>query len=321
MMNVFRAAHFFKFLNGLRRMLLSVKGSALHLIWAFGLVLLINFVFGLFICEQISDSIHDAHKHKRHLSMSTTDFTTNVEPERRMLHVLSKTDPMTTYQAVNSRFGTIHRCMLTLFLSISGGDWGELAQPLGDLRVFLIYVYAAYVLMMVFGILNVLTGTFVESAIEATSLDRDNAIEATIQEKDSFVNRLRKIFEETDTDHSGQVSFEEFETHLRNEEVAAYLQSMGLHTTEARGLFQLLDADSSGSVGIEELVSGCMRLKGHARSVDVATLIYENKRMMKIHTVFSQYCKDQFCWLEGSIQALADSMRVLDQHIQMSSEV
>merc|ERR1711862_993694 len=54
----------------------------------------------------------------------------------------------------------------------------------------------------------------------------------------------------------------------------------GLQITEAHGLFRLLDIDNSGQVSIAEFVLGCLRLRGSARNVDVATLLYENKRMM-----------------------------------------
>lgn len=198
--------------------------------------------------------------------------------------------------------------MITLFLSISGGDWGELASPVADVRGFMIIVYAFYVLMIVFGILNVLTGTFVETAIQAAATDRDSAIEVTMREQHSYVHKLRKMFEETDADRSGQISFDEFESHLKNAEVSAYLKSMGLEPTEARGLFQLLDVDNSNNLDIEELVSGCMRMKGTARAVDVATLIYENKRVMKKHAVFADYCHDQFAWLEKAMRSIADSI-------------
>ena len=48
---------------------------------------------------------------------------------------------------------------------------------------------------------------------------------------------------------------------------------------QARGLFNLLDADDSGSISVKEFIQGCLRLRGQAKSIDVATLIYMTKRM------------------------------------------
>merc|ERR1712232_1022536 len=56
-------------------------------------------------------------------------------------------------------------------------------------------------------------------------------------------------------------------------------QTLELDTSEAKGLFHLLDVKCNGRVNADEFVSGCLRLKGQAKSLDVATLLYENKKM------------------------------------------
>merc|ERR1719336_2895674 len=92
---------------------------------------------------------------------------------------------------------------------------------------------------------------------------------------------IRGIFEDSDTDGSGQVTFEEFEQLLANQEMVAYLQAMGIDSSEARGLFKLLDDDGSGVVSIEEFITGFLRLKGGAKAVDMVTLLYENRKISK----------------------------------------
>jgi len=305
MIRVFRVVRIFKFVAGLRRMVISIYGGAMSLVWAFLLLCLLIFIFGVFLCDQISDGLNPLHVRRLHI-LSGSAAVNEMEAEHRVLHMLRDTEQMTTAQALQSRYGSLGHCMMTLLLSISGGDWGELARPLARVSEGLVYPFALYVMIMVFGILNVLTGAFVESAIEATATDRDNAIETAMQEKDSFVNKLKAIFEETDQDGSGQISFEEFANHLENEEVLAHLHSMGLETVEARGLFKLLDLDNSNSVNIDELISGCLRLKGQARAVDVATIIYENKRMMNQHALFSKYCRSEFSSIEESLHRIAE---------------
>merc|ERR1712032_538992 len=82
-----------------------------------------------------------------------------------------------------------------------------------------------------------------------------------------------------DLDGSGTISELEFEQHLDDARIRAHLRSMGLEVDEARGLFKLLDIDKSGEIGIDEFVFGCCRLKGGAKAIDLATLMYENKRL------------------------------------------
>jgi len=45
------------------------------------------------------------------------------------------------------------------------------------------------------------------------------------------------------------------------------------------GLFTLLDTDCAGEVDTEEFVMGCLRLQGTAKAIDLATLMYFNKRI------------------------------------------
>jgi len=43
----------------------------------------------------------------------------------------------------------------------------------------------------------------------------------------------------------------------------------------------MLDLDDSGEVDMEEFVSGCLRLKGNAKSIDIHTLMFEIKYLMR----------------------------------------
>mmetsp|Transcript_118861 Transcript_118861/g.222189 ORF Transcript_118861/g.222189 Transcript_118861/m.222189 type:complete len:91 (-) Transcript_118861:130-402(-) len=76
------------------------------------------------------------------------------------------------------------------------------------------------------------------------------------------------------------------------------------------GLFKLLDIDGSGAVGIEEFVIGCMRLKGSAKSIDLATLMYENKRMVEQASGFHDFCSQQFNAILEATESLRTEMSV-----------
>jgi len=66
----------------------------------------------------------------------------------------------------------------------------------------------------------------------------------------------------------------------------AYFASLQIDVGEAKSLYQLLDTDEDGSIAIEEFVLGCMRLKGMAKAVDIAMIMYETKKqalLNKLH--------------------------------------
>mmetsp|Transcript_94567 Transcript_94567/g.174056 ORF Transcript_94567/g.174056 Transcript_94567/m.174056 type:complete len:97 (+) Transcript_94567:3-293(+) len=56
---------------------------------------------------------------------------------------------------------------------------------------------------------------------------------------------------------------------------------MGVDTVSAKGLFKILDLDNSGAIDAEELITGTLRLRGHAKAIDLAALIYESRRMSR----------------------------------------
>merc|ERR1719386_624220 len=112
---------------------------------------------------------------------------------------------------------------------------------------------------------------------------------------------MKRLFNDIDADNSGTLTWEELGKNLEDERVSACFNLLQIDVTEAKGLFQLLDIDESGEVGIEEFVMGCMRLKGAAKSIDLATMLYENKRMaMKINGFFAA-TEDQLSLVENAI--------------------
>merc|ERR1719446_1797566 len=79
---------------------------------------------------------------------------------------------------------------------------------------------------------------------------------------------------------------------MEQQDFKEQMDLLGLHPTEAHGLFRLLDDDCSGLVSIEEFLSGCIRLKGTAKAVDMITLLFEtnklNRRVCKISKILAE---------------------------------
>lgn len=66
---------------------------------------------------------------------------------------------------------------------------------------------------------------------------------------------------------------------MQDEDVKAALAALDLAVHDAWRFFRLLDANGSGAVTEDEFVQGCLRLRGPARTFDVASLSEENLRM------------------------------------------
>eukprot|EP00747_Dinoflagellata_sp_TGD_P006620 gnl/TRDRNA2_/TRDRNA2_116284_c3_seq1.p1 gnl/TRDRNA2_/TRDRNA2_116284_c3~~gnl/TRDRNA2_/TRDRNA2_116284_c3_seq1.p1 ORF type:complete len:376 (+),score=66.78 gnl/TRDRNA2_/TRDRNA2_116284_c3_seq1:130-1128(+) len=203
-------------------------------------------------------------------------------------------------------FDSLPQTLLSLFMAISSGvDWEELVRPLADLSGVWGVCFAFYVAFVVFGVLNVVTAVFVDSALQIAQGDRDLVVQGEMAQKESYMKELRALFYEADMDDSGSLSWDEFEDHLQDERVQAYLRTLDLDVTEARNLFDLIDIHGTTEVSIDDFVSGCMRLKGAAKSIDVCTILFESRKSMKALREFSQLAESHFRRLERSLDITA----------------
>mmetsp|Transcript_26619 Transcript_26619/g.76736 ORF Transcript_26619/g.76736 Transcript_26619/m.76736 type:complete len:302 (+) Transcript_26619:2-907(+) len=177
-------------------------------------------------------------------------------------------------------YGSVGGTMFSLLLAVSGGtDWIELVEPLAAISVFYQTLFAFYVLFVLIGVINVITSAFVQRACELSRLDRDLVIQSALVSDEAFEEEMKHIFEEVDSDCTGKVTWRKFWDYLHNEHVQAYFATQQLDTTDARELFNLLkNEDKNEEVSVEEFILGCKRLRGQAKSSDVATLLRESKR-------------------------------------------
>merc|ERR1712061_788765 len=120
-----------------------------------------------------------------------------------------------------------------------------------------------------FAVVNGVTGVFVETALQANQRDRLIIIKEELDSKAEYLRMLSEVFEEMDSEGSGNISASEFEKSLNDEKVIAYFHHLKLDVTDARLLFELLDYDRSDTVNIDEFVKGCYRLQGEPRNLDL----------------------------------------------------
>merc|ERR1719210_1762154 len=107
--------------------------------------------------------------------------------------------------------------------------------------------------------MNVVTGIFVQNAIErADEVERMNKVE-----------QARKLFKIIDLNNNGHITFEELEAHLETPEVVDFFKGIDVDISDAKHLFDLLDFDDNGSLEFEEFLSGCIRLQGPAKALDM----------------------------------------------------
>jgi len=242
-----------KFFRELRIMIYSIMRSMKSLAW----VLLI--LFGLFYVFSIAFTAAC-------LYLDTSEKWDLEENQELQLH-----------------FGTLDRSLLSLFMSMSGGnDWAMYYEALAPLGGYYTALFLTFMAFCLFAVVNVVTGVFVDSAKQSSHVDREVVVQEELEAKKNYLRQMRAIFDEMDSDDTGCISMEEFERKLGDERVIAYFHAMKLDVSDARTLFSLLDYDHTDEVDVKEFLQGCYRLQGESRRLDQVFMQYEMKKVTTV---------------------------------------
>merc|ERR1711972_824978 len=100
-----------------------------------------------------------------------------------------------------------------------GKEWAELYDVLEVLAFGYRMLFVLFIAFALFVVVNVVTGVFVEAAIQASGKDRETVIKEELQNKSRYLNSMQEVFEEMDHDSTGTISLDEFERHLGDDRV------------------------------------------------------------------------------------------------------
>lgn len=241
-----------RFFSELRIMVNGVLGSAKSLFWALLLIILVNFLFGVFFMQ---------------LSLN-------------YLESVDSKAPLLDY------FGSLPRTMMTLYQAISGGiDWGTAVATLLPVSEMLEYVFSAYVFFTVFCCLNIITGIFVDNAKALKVADEENMHHEALRERAKWIHQVAELFSRIDRENRGQVSKEDFIYQLsHSDRVTTTFDKLGINTdtTDTDELWELFDSSASDNIDQDEFAIAIKQFHGQARSIDLFKLRKEVREISKL---------------------------------------
>jgi len=233
---VIRLIRMVRLIPELKSMVYLISASMWSFFWTLMLLLLLLYCFAVYYTEQSS--------------------------------VLAKEHKGSIAADIRVHWGSVPKSILTLYSAITGGDdWHNFVKVFeGDSTYFVnVFIFCAYIAFAILVMLNLVTGVFVEGAQRIIKEDKDN----------EMIRQVCKLFKAADIDGNHTISYDEFQAQIDANRMDDYFQAVELSRQEARQLFKLLDVDRSDSLSVEEFVRGTLRLKGPARSVDLAALTYD----------------------------------------------
>lgn len=249
-----RSVRVIRFIRELRLMVFSLAGSLKSLAWVVVLMLIIILFFAVI-------------------------FTDGALVYYDQLGV---TEESPATKDLMKYFGTVSAATESLYMATTGGkDWGDTMAALDPLPSEYRLLFLAFITFSILALMNVVTAVFVGTAVQQAEADRDLMVQKEMEHKGEFVGLMQQVFNELDSNNSGALSLEEFEKHIEDDKIMAYLRTLEIDVSQVRTLFTLLDVDNTGEVDIDEFVGGCMRLRGGATSMDLAVLKYQVEWILK----------------------------------------
>lgn len=251
MLRIIRVFRMFRFFRELSLMALMIVDSMKPLFWALTMLSIIIYVFAIVFTSRASDYMKKLG---------------NAESESKLA------------SEVERQFGSLMGTVYTLIQAMIGGvSWGVCCDALLSIDTLSGLLFLFYVAFTILAVMNIITGVFVDNAVETARTQRDFLIQKEMELREKYTGEMRDLFAEMDKDGKGTIGLDEVKAYLQDPRVQGYFNALGLETSDTERLFKLIDDDGSGDVDVDEFLDGCLRLKGQARSIDVYAIMHDLK--------------------------------------------
>lgn len=108
-------------------------------------------------------------------------------------------------------FGSMYKSLCALFEAATGGnDWAVFARELRAMGELYYLSFALYVVFVTLGVLNILTGFFVDGTAQASLETKKNLIQQNEEKRCRIAELIRVVCHQSDCDNPGTISEEEF---------------------------------------------------------------------------------------------------------------
>lgn len=230
-------------------MVKSIFNSMATLFWVMVLLLVILFFFAIYFV-QVSTDYRASH---------------NADDEAS--------------QELKEMFGSVFLGMFVLFQSMTGGiNWGVVARVLTQIHWHYSLLVSFFICFTMLAVLNIVTGVFVDSAIQKAQSEREELIDRVQtdeRKRDELRKELGNLFERMKFDDDDHLDIVEFEQMMNDSEARALMSLCEIKFSRPWDLFRLLDKDKLHKIHKDAFVNGCLELGGLSNSVTMATLFNE----------------------------------------------
>eukprot|EP00931_Biecheleriopsis_adriatica_P009900 TRINITY_DN11099_c0_g1_i1.p1 TRINITY_DN11099_c0_g1~~TRINITY_DN11099_c0_g1_i1.p1 ORF type:complete len:607 (-),score=111.94 TRINITY_DN11099_c0_g1_i1:125-1945(-) len=252
---VLRIIRVLKFFRDLRLLTLAIASTIKTASFALMLIMLLIYMFAISIVQFVATYIQE-------------------QKARDPGYDMSDSNDLISY------FGSIGTACISLFLvGMGGAEHKLMLDPLWKVGALPVATLLFFIGLMGLCILNVMIGIFCNSAVETAKHDRENVIQTQLEARKQFIDTLHQLFRAWDDSGDGKCSFDEFQTHILDDDTQALLGALEIESRDAITLFELLDQDDNGDVDLDEFITGCICLRGNAKAVHMEKITSQCKKL------------------------------------------
>jgi len=287
MLKLLRMIRLMKMFRELRLMIASILASMKPMVWAMMVIAIIAYIFGIVFLQAVTNYLIDYRDEL----------------------------PDDEAKALTEFWGSLGTSMLSLYMSSVGGEsWRYVAKPLWNVGMVYYLMFLVYIAFFMFVIVNTLTSLFIETMIENASQDHAMVVHHELAKKAKYVEQLEEIFSNMDADGSGTLGYEEVCECFADPSVMAFATSLGIPSTEMAQFWTLISDAGKADVDIDSFVSGCMKLRGAAKSIDLVTLMQQNSRGHREGNKMIKQLQAQLEEIRGEIKGVASKNKPYGGH-------
>merc|ERR1719454_2745941 len=145
---------------------------------------------------------------------------------------------------------------------LNGISWGLVCDATMHINALQTLLFFFYTMFTILAVLNIITGVFVDNAVETAKTEREFLVQKEMELKEKYVDEMHDLFHEMDADGSGTVSFQEVQEYFGDKRVQSYFQALGLDPTDTERLFRLIDSDGFDEIDVDEFLEALLKVEG-----------------------------------------------------------
>merc|ERR1712187_117605 len=150
-------------------------------------------------------------------------------------------------------------------------------------------LFLIYRCLVGFAVMKVITGIFMHETFKVASQDDELMVLQKERQAKKHVQKMMQLMHHGDDSGDDKLSFSEFKDITTDPRVSTWLSAMEFDIRDPELVFSLIDDSDDGTITAQELIAGVSRLKGPARSMDLATLTHEHRRIVEMIEIIHQH--------------------------------